>query len=150
MIYPDDAITIPFNVDANTTFTLLGATTSPRTILNIHITNFANSLEKASEINCGFIRIGAGYYNVPVDDRQMILPCSEEITVANGDTDNPSLGQIVYVNRDFSTSSFQTFKNGFTYGEIVLSVFLFLLWITILTGGILKWYNFTKPRKKKL
>lgn len=82
----------------------------------------------------------------------MLLPCSEEITVANGDTDNPSIGQLVYINRAPETSSTiatttQMFAAGFSWGEILNVTVLLTLCLVVCYGFLHFWLRGIKIKR---
>jgi hypothetical protein len=145
MIYPCDAITIPFSIAENTNLVLLPATTTPRTILNASIQNYGGNayIYDGSK----FLSVVYGNY-VAQDNRDLTYKTKAEIKVYNLSTTYIADGQIVYVDRDIASTTepvscspqYQTIQNitnnisgtasttsGFTYGEIVNSTFLFLL-----------------------
>lgn len=138
--YPCDAITIPFNLYGAQNITLLDPY-GGRTILNATILNYSANVLQGSWITCGDTIIAQAYNFEGNDNRQMAYSCFDTIMAHNLGPDN-STGQIVYVDRDISTSpepetcgfgagdmatSTLAIYNGFSYGEIVLTVFLFII-----------------------
>ena len=153
MIYPCDAKTIPFSLIGTTTSTLLNATDTPRTILNVDILNYAYNVSQSSWITCGDVKIAEGYYKEGRDYRDMIYPCSAKVEARNVGSVN-SNGQIVYVDRNINLATALTceiqptiasIENGFTYGEIVNSIWLILIFSVIIYAFF---YFSTRYRKK--
>lgn len=144
--YPNDAITIPFAISGETEITLLEATTTPRTILNAHIINYANSINEGSYIDCGnhpapFTRLAKAYYTQGYDDRMMTFLC-QDVVIAGSSGPINAYGQIVYVNYDLKERIEENLKTALiknettgaefyvektlTYGEAMILWFLTL------------------------
>ncbi len=146
-LFPNDAITIPFSNTQIGEIELLPATEHIRTILNATILNYANSQQQGSYIDCGSIRLVKAYYKVWGDTRLMSYSCSGRIVAGNSGSLG-SYGQITYVDYDLSKISTTTTTiltndtpdttNGFTYGEILILYFLFIIMVALVSGFILK------------
>ena len=146
MLYPDDAITIPFVATGSSTITLLEATSSPRTILNVQLQSASDSFLIARCQKTPSEIIGYIYGKMYTNDRQMLYACNEKIDVQNTNT-IVGHGQIVYVNRGFASSSFQTFKSGFTYGEILQITALFTLALIVSYAFVHFWIRGVRIKK---
>ncbi len=131
MVYPIDAKTIPFSNPAIGEIILLPAPgeNQHRTILNATILNYKDNQTEESYIDCGEIRIAKAFYKAWFDNRQMSYLCNQEIVSGNSGALG-SYGQIVYVDYDIASSTrpVETIS-GFSHGEIVATIFLFLIFI---------------------
>jgi hypothetical protein len=134
MFYPCDAITLSFITPANSGVVLLPATTTPRTILNALDTNYLTSGDMYLTVD-GIILVDATP-NLRQDNRFLTLKTKGEIVAHNSALSGNASGQIVYVERDiassspvcaFTASTTGNYINGFTYGDILISFFLFLI-----------------------
>jgi hypothetical protein len=157
MIYPCDAITIPFIINGLETIELLPATSTPRTILNAHII----SISEGSFIDAGSVRIAKAYKNEGTDDRQMLYQTTEQIKAGSSGATN-AYGQIVYVERDIANSqpvcsenrvdnSIEYIENegtttGFylsktiSYADFLIIIFLLLFTIGAIANFIIRWF----------
>jgi hypothetical protein len=135
--YPNNAKTIPFSIIGTNTTTLLEATDTPRTILNVTILNYAYNVSQSSWVTCGLVKLAEGYYKEGRDSRDMVYLCKEKIEAHNVGSVN-SNGQIVYVDYDLnlnssieqinatnSTSTFWLSKT-WDYGELFIAFLMVL------------------------
>ena len=126
MIYPQDTQT--YLIDNYGSLKVVTGIPPNSSVLNIHIQTDGG----LASVWCGDPD-GGGY---PIGETlgtnfnaDMVNFCSDNVFILqNGDT-NTDFYSISYVNRDITaaTSSQPLFYNGFSYGEIVSGVFLFLI-----------------------
>lgn len=139
--FPNDAITSVFTIPANSSTTILTATTT-NTILSVYLKlNGTTPPTATGYVRCGNTGIAStGYGNITNTElRDFTYKCSENIVGYNTATLQGTSGYIVYVPYDLATIGIPTIStiNGFTYGEIVISTFLFLSFcILLLVYGI--------------
>ena len=147
MLYPCDAITISFITPANSGVVLLSETTSPRTILNALDTNYLTSGDMY--ITAGTNILVDATANLRQDNRFLTYKTIEQIISHNSALSGNSSGQIVYVERDIAstTAICSNTISTFTYGEILISFFLFL----IILGSVFSFivYHFLSKRPAK-
>ena len=121
MVYPTDAITKTINASGTQTL-YLEASNATRTILGVSIQQ--ENLASDSEILCGNEQIIKNYAkNTQFNLINKI--CKGDLVFNKTGTDEAEL-IITYVNRDITLPKTEPF---FTYGNIVESVFLFLIFM---------------------
>jgi hypothetical protein len=134
MTYPCDAITTLFSGLPNSNELILPAVSSTRTILGAYITGFDGD----NYVQCGpdFIASLSSFNASPtqrIADLNLTYKTSNACYIFNTSPSFPALGHIVYVDRDIAATGTiacenkPAISNGFTYGEIVCSVFLFAI-----------------------
>jgi hypothetical protein len=147
MIYPCDAITIPFLVNFNSNLVLLPATTTPRTILAVGLQqtglNTAGQAQsvKADSVYLSFL--GSGNFVNPMS--YFSYKTNAQITAYNSSLTYNALGQLVYVDRDIALTPATC---DFSSGEVVNGFFLFIILIGLfLSFIILNWIGIRIKRK---
>jgi hypothetical protein len=129
-MFPEDAQTAIVNVSGTTSYVLLPAQNATRTILGVYISQ--ENLASNTDIKCGDIEILTNFSKTT----SMVLmrrkcPPNTEVVINKTGNDN-SQTVLTYVNRDLITtpsSTLPAYVNGFSYGDIVSTVFLFLIFI---------------------
>jgi large-conductance mechanosensitive channel len=166
MNLPCDAITILFSVNKSSNVVLLSATTTPRTILYAEIQDYGGTSYISDGGTLKLSSVAGNY--VAKDDRYSTYKTKNAITAYNTTATAVADGQIIYVDRDIASTTepvlcspqYQTIQNttnnisgtasttyGFTYGEIINSIFLFLIFATMLfTLFILKIRDFYRRK----
>ena len=140
MIYPCDAKTITWQINPKSSIVILNATSTNRTILNLALKNHRDVIIEQVAKNSNGDIIAYVFGRQDTDDRQFTYRTSQAITIYNNSKTEVGFGHIVYVDRDISltqavceATTTPTISGGFTHGEIVISLLLFL----ILIGGFL-------------
>jgi len=130
MIFPKDAKTI------STSITNIGSeilvSDIPSSVLSVRIQQ--SGIQSETEIYCGSHIIAHNYakdYSIDLGHHICYDPVVMNKTGA-GDTAFATLTYVPYdINKNDTSSTSPYFINGFSYGEIVLSIFLFLIFIII-------------------
>jgi len=138
MLYPCDAITLSFITPANSGVILLPATTTIRTILNALDNNYLTSGDMYITID-GIILVDSTP-SLRQDNRFLTIKTGAGIVSHNSALSGNSSGQIVYVNRDISSTSPACeagVKPIFTYGELLTNYLFFIVIIGFITGFII-------------
>jgi len=142
MIYPCDARTATFLVNYNSSVEILPATSTPRTILSTFIQNTGPNIAgqaqsiKADGVFLNFIGPTSYVYN-PVTYSTYIT--ANDLRAYNSSLTYNAYGQVVFVERNIASTTEPilcapsipaatgpTLYNGFTQGEIITTLFLFL------------------------
>lgn len=139
-MYPCDSITI-FKIISLPNESVLP--TGNYTILSTHL---VSDYESNINLFCGENLIAATAGQNKFDDNQVVYRCQNSVIASNVAT-SQGLVSVVYVNRDIASSTaacenHPMVSGGFTYGELVISFFVALIFIGAFTVVVYK--NFLK------
>jgi len=134
MTYPCDAKTIIDYATATSTKIILPATSGDRTILYVSMDSYDSLFN--NNLSCGSVtlsnRISTAYNGINRPFDFLTLRCNKDINLKN-DGSNNVWAKIVYVDRNIASTTeptacfgAPTTYNGFTQGEIITTLFLFL------------------------
>jgi len=128
MIFPKDAISTSTSIDGIGSAEIIS--TFPSTVLGIKMQQSGTQSETVVKCNGGNIA-----YNYAKDyDLDLVHHiCNTAVTVNKTGAGDSSFINITYVPYDITKTASITpnVYQGFTHGEIVLTVFAFLVWITL-------------------
>ena len=136
MVYPCDAITLPFITPPASGVVLLTATTTNRTFFNFLDTNYDNGDAYITDDSTGLVLVDATAA-VRQDNRFVSYKSKGQIVSHNSAPSGNSSGQIVYVERDINATATIACEgkpavyNGFTHGEVIGGTFLFFIFMTL-------------------
>jgi len=134
MTYPQDAITKTFIVDGVIPSTFID--NPPATILSVHIQQ--SGLASETQLLCGPDVIA---FNFAKDYGLDLIQyfCNQNLTISKTGQDKAFVS-LTYIKRDISqaTSTEPFVFNGYTNGEIINGVFLFLILMVLSFGLFLK------------
>ena len=135
MTYPQDAITKTYYLSNVVPLQVID--TPPITILGVHIAQ--SGTQSNTIITCGTAKLAVNF------DKDYSLDlinyvCNENLNIEKTGAGDSSFSTITYIKRDISqATSTDTFVyNGFTNGEIINGVFLFLILMVLSFGLFLK------------
>jgi len=134
MIYPQDAITKTFLVDGVMPETFID--NPPTTIFSVHIQQSGQASE--THLLCGTENIAINYSkDYPLDLIQYI--CNSNLHISKTGNDQAII-TLTYIKRDISqaTTTQQYAYNGFSYGDLISGVFLFLILMVLSFSLFLK------------
>jgi len=136
MLYPCDAITLPFITPPASGVVLLTATSTNRTFFNFLDTNYANGDAYITDDSNALVLADASAV-LRQDNRFTSYKSKGRIVSHNSAPSGNSSGQIVYVERDINATATIACEgkpavyNGFTHGEVISGTFLFFIFMTL-------------------